>query len=234
MNIALITAGGCGQRMGKEIPKQFLSVEDKPIIIYTLEKFQNHPAIDKIIVACKEGWKQILESYCKQFKIDKLECIIKGGENGQESIKNLIEKAREKYDEDDIVLVHDGIRPMVSADIISDSIYVCKEKGCAIASIPCREAMLYTDDKESSEKQIMRDLLVRTQTPQAFRLKDLYNMHIEAKQKGISNSVASCTLAVELGKKVYFSLGSEKNLKITVPDDLDIFKALLNMNKRNF
>lgn len=229
MNIALITAGGCGQRMGNEIPKQFLSVEDKPIIIYTLEKFQNHPAIDKIIIACKEGWKQILESYCKQFKIEKLECIIKGGINGQASIRNLIETAKERFKEEDIVLVHDGIRPMVSADIISDAIYICKKNGCAISAIPCREAMLYTNNKNSSKEQINRELLVRTQTPQAFYLKELYDMHVEAKKKGITDSVASCTLAIELGKKVYFSLGSEKNLKITVPDDLDIFKALLRM-----
>ena len=230
MNIALITAGGCGQRMGNEIPKQFLSIEDKPVIIYTLEKFQHHPAIDKIIVACKEGWEQILESYCKQYKIEKLDCIIKGGKNGQDSIRHLIETAYERYNEEDIVLVHDGIRPMVSADIISNAIYVCQKKRCAVSAIPCREAMLYTEDRESSKEQINRDLLVRTQTPQAFHIKDLYNMHMEAKKKGITNSVAPCTLAVELGKKIYFSLGSEKNLKITVPDDLDIFKALLKMN----
>lgn len=230
MNIALITAGGCGQRMGNKIPKQFLSVEDKPIIIYTLEKFQNHPAIDKIIVACKEGWEQILESYCKQYKIEKLDYIIKGGVNGQASIANLIKKAKENYNDEDIVIVHDGNRPMVSADIISDSILVCKTKGCAISAVPCTEAILRTDNKESSKEEINREMLVKTQTPHSFLLKDLYDMHVQAKEKGITNTIASCTLAIALGREVYFSLGSEKNLKITVPDDLDIFKALLKAN----
>ena len=228
MNIALLTAGGSGTRMGTDIPKQFLTVDDKPIIVYTLEVFQNHPAIDKIIVACKDGWENILNSYAKQFNISKLVSVVKGGKNGQESIKNMLDESKKIANEDDIILVHDGNRPMVSADIISNSISICKQKGWAIAAIPCNDAILYSDDKVESEKQISRDLVMRTQTPHTFYLKDLYNMHLEAEKKGISNSVASCTLAIELDKKVYFSLGSEKNIKITVPEDLDIFKALLN------
>lgn len=228
MNIALLTAGGSGTRMGMDIPKQFLTINDKPIIVYTMEAFENHPAIDKIIIACKEGWENILQSYAKQFNITKLASVVRGGNNGQESIKNMLDEVKRIGNNDDIVIVHDGNRPMVSADIISNSISVCQQKGCAISAIPCNEALLYTSDKIESEKQISRDLLVRTQTPQSFYFKDLYEMHLEAKEKGIENSVASCTLAIELGRKVYFSLGSEKNIKITVLDDLDIFKALLN------
>lgn len=233
MNIALLTAGGSGTRMKMDLPKQFLTVEDKPIIVYTMEAFQNHPAIDKIIVACKEGFEEVLKSYAKQYNITKLESIITGGKNGQESIKNLIIEAKKLHNDDDIVLVHDGIRPMVSADIISNSIYVCKEKGCAITSIPCREAMLYSEDANLANKQINRDYLQRTQTPQTFKLIDLYNMHIEAKEKNITNSVASCTLAIELGKKVFLSPGSEKNIKITVQEDIEIFKALLKLKKED-
>lgn len=139
----------------------------------------------------------------------------------------MLDEAKRLFNDTDIILVHDGNRPMVSADIISNSISICEQKGCAIAAIPCNDALLYSEDKMESYKQISRDLVVRTQTPHTFYLKDLYNMHIEAKEKGIQNSVASCTLAIELGKKVYFSLGSEKNIKITVLDDLDVFKALL-------
>ena len=231
MNIALILAGGSGVRMGMEIPKQFLTVEDKPIIVYTLECFQNHPAIDKIIVACKEGWEDILESYAKQYNITKLEKIVKGGKVGQESIKNMLDAANELHDGNDLVLIHDGIRPLVSADIISNNISCCIEKGNAITAIPCREAMLVTDEPNDvcSDKQISRDNLKRTQTPQTFRLKDALDMHKAAEEAGITETVAMCTLAVELGKKVYFTDGSEKNLKITVKDDIDIFKALLNI-----
>lgn len=142
----------------------------------------------------------------------------------------MLEEAKRIGEGTDIVLVHDGNRPLVSADIISNSISICQQKGCAIAAIPCNDALLYSEDKEQAEKQISRDLVMRTQTPHTFYLKDLYNMHMEAIEKGIKNSVASCTLAIELGRKVYFSLGSEKNIKITVRDDLDIFKALLNNN----
>jgi len=140
----------------------------------------------------------------------------------------MLEEAKKIGEDNDIVLVHDGNRPMVSTDIISNSISICKQKGCAIAAIPCNDALLYSEDKIESEKQISRDLVVRTQPPPTLCLRDLYNMHLEAQEKGNKNSVASCTLAIELGKKVYFSLGSEKNIKITVLDDLDIFKALLN------
>lgn len=234
MNIALIIAGGCGKRMKQDIPKQFLSVNDKPVIVYTLEAFQRHPNIDAIVVVCIDGWHEILKAYCKQFNITKVVSIVSGGENGQASIKNGLDEINNKFNEDDIVLVHDAIRPLVSDEIISDCIVKCNEKGSAIAAIPCAEAMLITDGKVESKESFDRDKLMRTQTPQTFKLKKLLWAHDEAKKRGITNSVASCTLMVELGEKVYFSLGSEKNLKLTTPTDLDIFKALLDVKKTDW
>ena len=125
MNIALITAGGNGTRMHQDIPKQFLNVNNKPIIVYTMEAFQNHPDIDAIEVVCLDGWHQILEAYAKQFNITKLVGIVSGGKNGQESIKNGLNEINKKYSKDDIVIVHDGNRPLVSEEIISDSIAKC-------------------------------------------------------------------------------------------------------------
>lgn len=232
MNIALLTAAGSGTRMHQEIPKQFLNVYDKPIIIYTLEAFQKHPEIDEILVVCKEGWEPILKSYAKQFNITKLKYIVKGGENGQDSIRNgLFELRKHHTSDDDIVLVHDGNRSLVSQEIISDCIIKTKECGSGIAAIPTTEAILETEDQETSEIIHPREKLKRTQTPHGFYLKELCEMHEEALKKGITNSVASCTLAIELGKKVHFSLGSEKNLKITTVEDLDIFKALLTVER---
>lgn len=233
MNIALLTAGGSGTRMGIEIPKQFLTIEDKPIIVYTLERFQNHPAIDGIIIACKEGWENILNSYVKQYNITKVVSIIRGGENGQESIRNMIFEAKRLYKDDDIVLVHDGNRPMISQDIISNGISTCKQKGNAIATVPCNEVMLLKNEKQNSisEEEIAREKLVRTQTPHVFILKDLYDMHKKAIDNNIVNTAASCSLAIKLGVKINFIEGSEKNLKITLKDDLDIFKALLAVEK---
>ena len=170
----------------------------------------------------------------KQYNLTKVSSIIKGGENGQESIRNLIFEAERLYNNEDIVLVHDGNRPMISQDIISNSISICKQKGNAIATIPCREVMLLKDENEESisEKEIAREKLVRTQTPHVFKLGDLYDMHKKAIENNITNTAASCSLAIELGIKINFIEGSEKNLKITVKEDLDIFKALLAVEKR--
>lgn len=232
MNIALIIAGGSGARMQQDIPKQFLNVNDKPVIIYTLEAFQKHPNIDAIEVVCLEGWQEILSAYSKQFGITKLEKIVSGGDNGQTSIRNGVFDIYERHNSDnDIVLIHDAIRPLVDQDIISDSIRVCREYGNSITVIPCTAAMLRTFDAVETDEQVPRDNLKITQTPQTFFIKDIVNTHKEALERGITNSVASCTLYIEMGKKLFLSKGSEKNIKLTTTDDLEIFKALLNTKK---
>jgi 2-C-methyl-D-erythritol 4-phosphate cytidylyltransferase len=227
-NIALLIAGGSGVRMHQNIPKQFLTVNEKPVIIYTLEAFQKHPEIDAIAVVCIEGWDQVLWAYANQFNITKLKYVVTGGKNGQESIRNGVYELEKYFFYDDIVLIHDAIRPMVSAEIISDCIRVTKEKGCAITVIPCAEAMVQTENGEISVGSYPRDRLKRTQTPQGFRLGDICDLHRRALEAGITNSVASCTLKIEMGEQVYFSVGSEKNIKLTTVEDLDIFKALLS------
>ena len=232
MNIALIIAGGVGARMHQDIPKQFINVYDKPVIIYTLEAFQKHPNIDAIEVVCLEGWHDILRAYSKQFGITKLENIVNGGAVGQDSIRNgLYDLASRHSDPDDIVLIHDAIRPMVSADIISDNIRVCRQYGNAITVIPCTAAMLKTEDGLVSETTIPRDNLKSTQTPQTFFLQEIVEVHKEALRRGITNSIASCTLYIELGKPVYMSIGSEKNLKLTTSEDIEIFMALLHSKR---
>lgn len=230
-NIGLIIAGGVGARMQQAVPKQFMTVMDKPVIIYTLEAFESHPSIDVIAVVCLEGWDNILASYAKQYNITKLKYIIPAGSVGQESIYNGIFELEKHYSKDSVVLIHDAIRPMVSRDVISDCIAVTKQKGNAITCIPCQEAMLETHDKESSDSSYPRDNLKRTQTPQGFRLETILNAHKKAKDLGITSSVASCTLMIEVGEKVYFSTGSEKNIKLTTPEDVEIFKALLKGDK---
>ncbi len=226
-NIALIIAGGAGNRMHQDIPKQFLTVNERPVIVYTLEAFERHPDIDAIAVVCIEGWEHILWAYAKQFNISKLEYVVPGGLNGQDSIRNGVMELEKHYDSDDLVLIHDAIRPMVSAEIISDNIRVAREHGNAITVIPCAEAMMQTEDGVVSTGTYPRDNLKRTQTPQAFRLGDICDLHRKALERGITNSVASCTLMIEMGKQVYFSAGSEKNVKLTTVEDIDIFKALL-------
>ena len=226
-NIALLIAGGSGARMHQDIPKQFLTVNDKPVIAYTLDAFQKHADIDSIAVVCIEGWEQVLWAYARQFNITKLQYVVPGGENGQSSIRYGVFELEKHFDKDDIVLIHDAIRPMVSQEIISDCIIKTRKNGCAIATIPCAEAMMQTVDGIISTGSYPRDNLKRTQTPQGFPVGKICDMHRLALERGITNSVASCTLMIELGEQVYFSAGSEKNIKLTTVEDIDIFKALL-------
>lgn len=232
MNIALIIAGGNGRRMQQEIPKQFLNVNDKPVMIYTLEAFQSHPDIDAIGVVCVDGWHDILRAYARQYKISKLEWIVSGGENGQGSIRNGLLEAEKRYGGNDIILVHDAIRPMVSHEIISDCIVQCKRHGSAVSIVPCNTVALRRATEQTSSEVVPRDQLALTQTPQAFPLKKLCDAHRKAKEVGITNSIASCTLMIELGETVHFSIGAETNIKLTTPDDLKIFKALLALKEQ--
>ena len=231
MNIALIIAGGSGKRMGQDIPKQFLTINEKPVIIYTLEAFQSHADIDEIAVVCIANWENVLKAYAKQFNITKLHHVIVGGDCGQSSIRNGVFALEKQYSQDDIVLIHDAIRPLVSHEIISDCISKVQEYGNAISAVPCAEAMLETSDGILSTSSYPRNKLKRTQTPQGFRLGKICDLHRRALEMGITNSIASCTLMVQLGNKVYFSAGSEKNIKLTTTDDIDIFRALLMTKK---
>ena len=228
MNIAIITAAGVGTRTGQVVPKQFINVHDKPIIIYTLECFQNHPEIDAIYVAILEGWEGFIDLYAKQFGITKLKGIVRGGDTGQKSIENCLDAIAKVYSPNDMVLVHDGCRPYLPAQVITDNIKVCRERGNAITAIDCKEAMLVTPDKKQSNVSIDRETLYRTQTPHAMYLKDMLNLHEQAKEKGITGSVATCTLLIECGYTVYFNKGSDYNFKITSKEDLDLFKAMIS------
>ena len=236
MNIALIIAGGSGNRMGQDIPKQFMHVDNCPIIVHTMKCFQNHPDIHGIAVVCLKGWETVLQSYANQFMIDKLKWIFPGGETGMESIHNGIYGLKEAGCEDeDMVLIHDSVRPLLSQDIISSNIAICKAYGYAVTGIQCREAILESEDGFSTETSIPRDKLIRTQTPQTFRLKNIIAAHEEAKEKGITNSVASCTLMAELGgRTMHIVPGSEKNIKVTTVEDLEMIKALMHVHKEDW
>lgn len=233
MNIALIIAGGVGNRMGQDIPKQFIHVDNCPVIIHTMMCFQKHPDIQAIAVVCLNGWETVLQSYANQFGITKLKWIFQGGSTGMESIHNGIYGLKDAgCDDEDLVLIHDSIRPLLSQDIISGNIAICKAYGNAITGIKCREAILESEDGFTSQASIPRDKLIRTQTPQTFRLKNIIAAHEEAKKKGVINSVASCTLMAELGnREMYIVPGSEKNIKITTVEDLEILKALMHTTK---
>lgn len=232
MVVALLTAAGTGSRMGQDIPKQFMYVEEKPIIIHTMDAFQHHPSIDAIMVVTLPAWREVLKAYACQFNITKLKWIVDGGKTGQESIFNGLKELCNHLKGDDIVMIHDGNRCFVSHEVISNSLVVYHTYGSSVAAIPCVEAVFRSSDNGvSSDRAIPREQLYRTQTPHTYSLDKLLWAHNEALKRGITHSVATCTLMNELGEKIYFSQGSEQNLKITTVEDLMIFKALLHTKK---
>lgn len=233
MNVAIIIAGGSGQRMGQDIPKQFISVYDKPVLIYTLEGFQRHPQVDAIEVVCIDGWHDIVWAYAKQFEISKLRWIVSGGTTGQESIRNGVFNLEDKCDNDDIIIIHDGIRPLVEDEVLSDVIIKCQRYGNAVSSLPYNEQIFIIDDQESTTKYIPRETLRRVSTPQAYKFRKLDWAYHEAFKKGIGiyGSSYTNTMMVELGERLYFAAGSEKNIKLTTVDDIELFKAYLKRSK---
>ena len=233
MNIAIIIAGGVGSRMGHDIPNQFINVYDKPILIYTLEGFQKHPLIDAIEVVCIDGWHDVLWAYAKQYGIDKLKWIVSGGKTGQESIRNGVYNLEGKANSDDVIIIHDGIRPLVDETVLSDVIVKCKQYGNAVTSLPYNEQIFVIDDEISTTKYIPRETLRRVSTPQAYKFEKLNSKYHEAFEKeiGIYGSSYTNTMMVELGERLYFAAGSDKNIKLTTKDDLEMFKAYLRSEK---
>ena len=234
MNIALIIAGGTGKRTHQEIPKQFINIHNKPILMYTLEGFQMHPDIHAIEVVCIKGWHEVLSAYARQYNISKLKWIVDGGETGQESIRNGVFNLYDAADKSDIVVIHDGIRPLIDKAVLSDCISVCREYGNAVSSLPYNEQIFKTADGLTSTEYIPRELLRRVQTPQAYFLEKLYYSYKKAfdEKIGIYGSSYTNTMMVELGETLHFSAGSEKNIKITTTDDIDMFYALLKISER--
>ena len=169
MNYAVIIAGGSGHRMGQDIPKQFINVYDKPVLIYTLEGFQKHPQIDAIEVVCIDGWHDVLRAYAKQFNITKLRWIVSGGETGQESIRNGVYNLEGKVSADDIIVIHDGIRPLVDAFVLTDVLLKAKKYGNAVTSLPYNEQIfiINKNDETTTTQYIPRETLRRVSTPQA-------------------------------------------------------------------
>lgn len=234
MNVAIILAGGSGSRTAQDIPKQFINIYDKPLIIYTLENFERHPDIDGILVVCLEGWHEILKAYAMQYKITKLKWIIQGGKDGQESTRRGIEALKDVCREDDIVLIHDSIRPYLIDEVITDAITMCKKHGSGLSAIRCQETMVKTRDGISGSEDIHRSQIMRVQTPQAYLYGKALWGYEEAEKRGITGEVYINTLMIHLGQEVYFSKGSERNIKITRAEDIEVFKSLLNMKKESW
>ncbi len=229
MNIAILLAGGIDPSFRMDIPKQFVNIYNRPIIVYTMEKFQKHPKIDAIMIACIKGWENMVWAYAKQFGIDKLKWVIIGGTTGQETSRLAVEELMHSCNGDDIVIIHDTIRPLVSDEIISDSIYSCEKKGMGIAATVSMDNVMLTDDGISGSRSISRYAFRKIQTPQTYRLGKLKMYHEEAERKGILGENDTNNMVSKLGEKVYLSKGSDLNIKINTVEDMEIFKSLYNL-----
>lgn len=231
MTVAVVIAGGVGARMGQSIPKQFISINDKPILIYTLEAFERHPKIDAIEVVCIDGWHDMLWAYAKQFHIGKLKWVVSGGESGQESIRNGVYALRDICSPTDTVVIHDGIRPLVDESVLSDVIVKCEQYGNGVTSLPYNEQIFIKTDDYTTKQYIPRETLRRVQTPQAYRYDKLLWGYEKAFAEGIGihGSAYTNTMMTDLGETLYFAAGSEKNIKLTTQDDIALFKAMLEM-----
>ena len=229
MNVAIIIAGGVGSRMGQEIPKQFINVGDKPVIAYTLEAFQEHPLVDAIEVVCLDGWEHALRAYARQYKIDKLKWVVKGGASGQESIRNGVYNLKDELAEDDVCIIHDGVRPMLDPEVITDVVRVAEERGNAVTSMPYNEQIFLVDEENpgTTTQYIPRETLRRVSTPQAYRFGLLDSKYHEAFEKGvgIDGSNYTNTMMVQLGVRLNFTAGSDRNIKLTTPENLEFFRA---------
>ena len=231
MNIAVIIAGGSGNRMGQDIPKQFINVYDKPVLIYTLEGFQRHPMIDAIEVVCIAGWESVVQAYANQFNINKQKWIVPGGGSAQESIRNGVYNLEDKAGKDDVIIIHDGIRPMIDDTVLTDVIEKAQQYGNAVTSLPYNEQIFVVskDDENTTTQFIPRETLRRVSTPQAYRFDLLDEKYHEAFEKniGVIGSHYANTMMVELGVRLHFAKGSDKNIKLTTKDDLELFKGYM-------
>lgn len=234
MNIAVLLAGGVDPSFKMDIPKQFVNVYNRPIIVYTMEIFQNHPDIDAIMIACIPGWERMVEAYAKQFNIAKLRCVITGGSCGQETSKLAVDRLMETCTRDDIIVLHDAIRPMVSDEIISDSIKTCRNKGMGIAAVTSMDNVMMTDDGMTGKLSISRYAFRRIQTPQTYFLGELKDAHEEALNMNIRSENDTNNMISRIGRDVSFSKGSDTNIKINTVEDVAMFKALYTMKNGDF
>ena len=235
MNIAIILAGGTGTRIGANVPKQFIEIENKPILAYTLEVFQNNTNIDAIEIVCHADWVEHTKNIAKQYNIDKLHYITTGGNTFQESVMNGVYNLKDKISDDDIVVISFGVSPMTTDEIIDDSIRVCKENGSnGIASQDMVLCTCIKDNEYSTTQNIIRETLKGFSNPWTFRFGELFDAYKMAEEQGILEGLEPHTtsLYLALGKRLYFSKTNSMNIKITTREDLDIFEGHLLLEKK--
>ncbi|BDD40450.1 MULTISPECIES: 2-C-methyl-D-erythritol 4-phosphate cytidylyltransferase [Streptococcus] len=223
----VIFAGGSGSRMKTTTkPKQFLELHGKPIIIHTIEHFENHPLIDQIVIVCIEGWIDYLETLLSKYQIKKVKKVVPGGKTGQMSIYNGLEVLSESVHSEDIVLIHDGVRPLIDADTITNNIECVRKNRTAITVKPVIETVIQVDENNAITDVVDRDSCQTAVAPQSFYLSDILSLHLKAQEDGLTSMTDSATLVRHYGLELFTVMGGAENIKITTPSDFYIFRAI--------
>lgn len=228
-NYVILLAGGVGKRMNSDIPKQFIEVNGKPIIAYSIENFQRNNQIEKIVVVCVKQWQEHLKEIINKYSLSKVEWIIEGGDTGHDSIRNGVFFLRDKIETDDYIIVHDAVRPVLPQKAIDEVIRVAHEKGNACSSIACHPPIVYTDDFKSGIKDVDREHVMLTASPQVFKYSLALKCYEKAEQENKHNFTFTSSMLIHYGERVYFAKGTTNNIKITTKADLALFKALLTV-----
>jgi len=232
MNVAVILAGGTGSRMGiVDKPKQFIDVYGKPIIVHTLETFDNHPEIDKIAIVCLDEWVEDLKILIRKYELNKVKWIIRGGSTRQESVYNAVNRLSKECSGEDILVIHDSVRPLISQKIISHNIFAAIKYGAVDTVIPSTDTIVRSVDNLSIETVPPRSELYLGQTPQSFKLSILSDAHENAIKTNNINSTDDCQLVLALGHRVHLVMGEKLNFKVTSFDDLLLLKAIIKLGK---
>ena len=228
-NYVVLLAGGIGKRMGSDVPKQFLEVNGKPIIVYTIENFQRNPQIERIVVVCLSGWEDRVKSLVEEYNLSKVSWIIRGGDSGHDSIRNGVFFLKDKVEPSDYIIVHDAVRPVVPQKAIDDLLRVAHEKGNSVSATVCHPPIVYTDDFKSGIRDIDRDHVMLASSPQAFVFSLALKCYEQAERENLHNTTFTSSLLIHCGERVYFAHGTTNNIKITKKEDLVLFQALLQV-----
>jgi 2-C-methyl-D-erythritol 4-phosphate cytidylyltransferase len=228
-NYVIMLAGGVGKRMGAEIPKQFLEINEKPIIVYSLENFQRNPQVEKIVVVCVKEWIAHLRDLVQKYSLTKVQWIIEGGVTGHDSIRNGVFFLKDKVENDDYIIIHDAVRPVLPIKALNEVLKVAHENGNASSSVACHPPIVYTEDFKSGIKDVDRDHVMLTASPQAYRYSLALKYYERAERENKHNFTFTSSLLIHYGERIFFAKGTTCNIKITQKEDLALFRALLQM-----
>ena len=227
--VALILAGGIGKRMGVSLPKQFLEIKGKPVLVHTLSNFQRNDSVDSIVVVCVSDWIEYTWDLVKKYNLSKVEAIIPGGDTSHDSTRNGIFHLRGTLGKGDVVIIHDAARPILPQKAIDEMLRIAKDNGNASLAIPCYETVIYTDDQLSGNKELDRSHLMRVQTPQAYEYSSILELYERAEKEDRHDFIYADIVAVEYGMTVYFSKGFTNNIKITKQEDIPLCEYLMDI-----